>query len=347
MKINNKQIRIRSYFVVVLLALISFGISSCADETEEQASDIELIIPSSAYSFTITSVDNEDESIVYIEPSFTNNFETLGCSVTKVIYYIDNVLASTETNYPFNLQYKTTPLSKGQHIMKAVFTVGGEGFKDATVEYQKMFSVGDYVPNQAAVKFDIEFDRYLRVGDKVHISVKMVDRYNAGYRINEAKCYFDNSLIATKTDSPYDFDYTPTLIVGQRYPLEVDISYTLDGVSFNSYGLNAGITVLADDETRYLFDSDYSYNTHFNNGEVISGTGLLYRGKGDNMVYELNLYWDDKLVGTSQTFPYKFSHTIRNASQGIHKFKQEWKQYDKKGNYKGSESSTETITIDK
>lgn len=343
MKTNNKYKLAKQYFLLSFLTLMSSGLVSCEDETEVQTSEYELKIPSSAYSFIITSVDNDNESIVYVEPSFTENFEILGCSVKKVIYYIDNTLASTEISAPFLLEYKTKPLSKGQHSMKAIFTVGGERFKEATVEYQKEFAVGSS-SNQPAVSFSIEYDRYLRVGDKIHVSLNMIDRYNKGYKIREVKYYFDNSLISTKTEAPYNLDFSPTLVIGQHYPLQADISYSLDDISISSYGFTSNITVLADDETRYLFDFDSSNNNYYSNGDVLSGTGFLYRGIGDKNIYELSLYWDDELVGTSQTFPYKFNYTIKNANKGLHKLKHQWKEYDKDGNY-SSQSQTETITI--
>lgn len=345
----NTQNQSKRYNILLsLLAFISLGLISCEDENENKLPEYELIIPSNAYSFIVTSVNNEEESTVYALPSFTENFETLGCSVSKVIYYVDDVYASTKTSAPFDLEYKTIPLPKGQHLLKAIFTVGGEGFREATVECQKEFTVGEWSSKQSDVKFVIDYDRYVRVGDKVYVSLDMIDKYNAGYKINKVEYYFDNKLISTKTDAPYYFDYSPTFVVGQSYPLRISISYYLDG-SYNSYGYtySTSIRALADDETRYLYISDYASNdSHFNNGEVISGTGLLYRGVDDNTVYELNLYWDDKLVGTSKTFPYKFNYTVKNTNKGIHQLKSEWKKYDKNGKYQGSQSSTDIITID-
>jgi hypothetical protein len=332
------------------LLLLSVCFSSCENETDEELSIYDLVIPSSAYSFTVTSVDTESESRVYAEPSFTENFEILGCSVKEVVYYVDNVLAATKTKAPFKLDYATSPLAKGQHLLKAVFTVGGEHYKDATVECQKEFYVSTgSSSSQSAVEFKVLHDYYLRVGDRVHVSVNMIDRYNAGYKIKQVKYYFEDNLIKTAIKSPFDLDYSPTLVVGQSYSLSVAISYSLENsssVGSYSYSYGTNIIVLPDDETRFLFAVD-SYGSHFNNGDVISGTGLLYRGDGDELVYELNLYWDDELVGTSKTFPYQFSYTIMNVEKGIHNLKHEWKKYDRDGDYKGGQSQTKTITIDK
>ena len=339
----------KTIYAFFLLALCTMGLLSCEEEKDENLPDYELVIPSSAYSMTVTAVATEKESTVLAEPKFTNNFEVLGCHVKEAAYYIDNVLVKKVTATPFNLEYKTKTLRNGQHLLKAVFIVGGEGFKDATVECLKAFYLGDSsTSTQQAVKFNIDYDHYLRVGDKLHVGINMVDVYNAGYQIREVKYYFDNKLVSTKTEAPYDLDYSASLVVGKHYPLKVDISYFLSGSSSSSsHSLSASVSVLADDETRYLYVPDYSYNTHFCNGDLLSGKGLLYRGKGDSNIYELNLYWDDVLVGTSRTFPFNFSFTIKNASVGIHKLKREWKRFDKKGNIKDSQFQDETITVDK
>lgn len=332
-----------------MLPLVLLTIYSCEEENSDELSVYDLVIPESAYSFTVSSVDTDDETTVYVEPSFTKNFETLGCSVKKVVYYIDNNLAATITQEPFKLEYTTSLLAKGQHVMKADFTVGGDRFKDTTVECKKEFSVSNSSSSsQSAIKFDIDYDHYLRVGDKLNVKLKMTDRYNAGYIINEVKYYFEDKLVSTKTSAPFDLEYSPTLTIGQSYSLKVQISYSLGSSSFSSYSFLATVSVLSDEETRYFFSPGFTNAPHFNNGDAITGTGLLYRGNGDELVYELNIYWDEQLVGTSRNFPYNFSYTIQNASRGIHHLKHEWKKFEKDGKTSiGGQSQTETITIDK
>ena len=343
MNTHNKHIR--KYIFFLYLAFVSLGLISCEDEKVGQQSEYELVIPSNACSFTVNAVDNEDGTIIiYAEPSFTKNFDILGCTVNKVIYYIDNEYISTETSYPFKLEYKSTSIRNGGHILKAVYTVGGERFRETIATRHKEFRVGNNSSFHSPIQFKFDYDRYVRVGDKIHISLNMVDKYNVGYQIKEVKYHFDNKLVSTKTNAPYNFDYSPILVVGLQYPLEVDISYSLDGTTAY-YKLSTSISVLADDETLYLYIADYGGNdTKFYTDDVISGTGVLYRGIGDDCVYELNLYWDDKLVGTSQTFPYKFNYPLNNETIGTHKLKREWKTYTKNGY--SSSSQTETITID-
>ena len=338
-------IRNTAYFA--LLTVVLLGMLSCGNEEEEQLTDLELVIPSNAYSFTVSTVNTEKESIVFAEPSFTKNLDILGCVVKKIVYYVDNSLASTETSAPFKLEYRTNHLSKGQHILKAVFTVGGDGYKDKTVECVKEFNVtNSSSSSQSNVKFDIQYDTYLRVGDKIHVSVNIIDIYNAGYKIREVQYYFEDKLISNIKNAPFDLDYTPTLVVGQKYKLQIDISYSI-GTTTVKYSYVTSVIVLADDETRYLFYPSFTYDPHFSNGETISGKGLLYRGKGDENSYELNIYWDEELVGTSRIFPYEFNYTIINAKMGIHKLKHEWKTYNKNGKYQGGSSSENKITIDK
>lgn len=333
--------------VVLFLLLVSIGFVSCEEEVSEEIPTYDLVIPSTAYSFAISSVSTDTETIVYASPSFTENFDILGCAVMNVKYYVDNALVSTETSAPFKLEQSMPVLSNGLHILKAVITVRGENFRETTAEYVSRFSVTNGSRSQkSTIEFNIDYDYYLRVGEKFHASINMIDRYNAGYKIEEIKFYLDEKLIKTTTGQPYDVEYSPTVNVGQKIPLKFEISYLLGDTRAN-YSFSSNVDVLPDDETRYLFHRySSSSGTHYNNGEVIAGTGLLYKGNGDDNVYELNLYWDDKLIGSSKTFPYKFSYTINNAEKGIHKFKKEWKKYDKNGNSKGGQSTWDNITID-
>ena len=334
--------------VCLLLAMALMAFFACQEISEDQKI-YELVIPSSAYSFIVRCINTDGETVVYAEPTFTDNFEYLGCAVKEVVYYVDNTLVSTETSSPFKLEYRTTSLTKGKHILRAVFTVGGDRYKDAIVDCKKEFNVSDsYLSGEEAVDVKIDYPHFLRVGDKLHVSAKLIDRYHAGYKINEIKYYFEGNLVSTKTSEPFDLDYSPTLVVGKNYSLIVEVSCGLGAYSSLIYTVSANIETLADEETRYfwILDNEYS-NIYYNNGDVITGTGFLYRGVGDEKIYELNIYWDDNLVGTSRTFPYNFSYTVNNVSPGIHKVKNEWKEYNKSGGYEGWYISYSIITIGK
>jgi hypothetical protein len=337
---------IKTFIIAIILPCFAISFISCEDESEDDIPVQNLVVPESAYSFTVTSVNNETETIVFAEPTFTDNFEILGCEVKKVIYYVDNNLASTETQSPFKLEYKTNSLSAGTHILKAIFTVSGENFNEVTVECKKEFQVkSSSSEGLPAVDFTFDYDHYVRVGDKIHASVTMNDRYNAGYKLNKVEFYFDGTLIKSLDASPYEIEFSADLEVGSSHFISASVYYSLGSNSSSSYSLSGNVTVLNDDETRYLFVPHFYSNISYSNGDVISGTGLLYKGKGDDSPYELNLYWDDDLVGTSKTFPYKFNYTINNSSVGIHRLKYEWVEYDKDGNYKGKSSQSSTFTI--
>ena len=342
---HDKLLVVKSWGEYLFFSLICICLTACDEESDNRQIQ-DLIIPPSAYSFLISSTNIEDEeTIIYAVPSFTENFEILGCEVKKVVYYIDEVLASTETTSPFKLEYSTSTIATGTHVLKAVITVGGEYFKETSVEYKKEFSVNKSSPaTQSAVTFDFKYDHYVRVGDNIHVSCTMKDRYDAGYRINSVKYYFDGKLINNVEKEPFEMDYSPMLEVGKSYSLKAEVVYSI-GTTQSSYSYSSTITVLADDETRFMYVQNYPYGAQFSNGDVISGKGLLYKGKGDDMIYELNLYWDDVLVGTSREFPYDFEYTISNATKGIHQLKYEWKTYEKNGDYQNSQSQFDTITI--
>lgn len=334
------------FVVAIMIPCFAISLISCEDESEDAIPVQDLVVPESAYSFTVTSVNNDSETIVFAEPKFTENFEILGCKVTKVIYYVDNTLASTETLSPFKLEYKTKSLSAGTHILKAVFTVSGENYNPVTVECKKEFQVkSSSSEGLPAVDFMFDYDHYVRVGDKIHASVTMNDRYDAGYKLNKVEFFFDGNLIKTVEKSPFEMEYSTNLIVGENHTISASITYSFSSSSTASYTSSGSIRVLNEEDTRYIFIPYYYSNISYSNGDIISGSGLLYKGKGDDSTYELNLYWDDTLVGTSKEFPYFFSYTIANTSVGIHRLKYEWVKYGSDGN-KSSTSQSSTFTIE-
>lgn len=333
------------FVVAIMIPCFAISLISCEDESEDAIPVQDLVVPESAYSFTVTSVNNDSETIVFAEPKFTENFEILGCKVTKVIYYVDNTLASTETLSPFKLEYKTKSLSAGPHILKAVFTVSGENYNEATVECKKEFQVKNSSSDQLpAVDFTFDYDHYVRVGNKIHASVTMNDRYDAGYKLNKVEFYFDGNLIKTIEEAPFEMEYSTNLIVGESHSISATIKYSFSSSSTATYSSSGNVRVLNEEDTRYIFVPHYYSNISYSNGDIISGTGLLYKGQGDNSSYELNLYWDDTLVGTSKEFPYFFSYKITNAAVGIHSLKYEWVKYSDDGN-KSATSQSSSFTI--
>lgn len=338
-------ISLKNLVKAFMLPCFAICLFSCEDESEAKIATQSLVVPESAYSFAVTSVSNDTETIVFAEPTFTDNFNILGCEVTKVIYYVDNTLASTETLSPFKLEYKTKTLSTGTHILKAVFTVSGENYNEVTVECKKEFQVNSSSSEGLpAVDFTFDYDHYVRVGDKIRASVTMNDRYKAGYKLNKVEFYFDGTLIKTIETAPFETEYSTNLVVDESHSIQAKITYSLSSTSTASYTSSGTLKVLNDEDTRYLFVPHFYSNISYRNGDEIAGTGLLYKGKGDDSSYELNLYWDDDLVATSKEFPYEFSYTISNSSIGIHRLKYEWVKYDSDGG-RSSSSQSSTFTI--
>jgi len=333
----------------LVLFLLAIGIVSCNDEKNGSLFNYELVIPESAYSLTVSTVNNEGETIVYAEPSFTDNFEKLGCQVKSVMYYVDDMFVSKETEAPYKMEYRTSSLLPGIHHVKMVFTVGGEGFQDAITEHTEEFLIRSNSSNRPEIKFNVDYEHFLRVGEKLHVSVNMTDVYNLRYQVNEVKVFFNGEKIYTGTNIPFNFDYSPSLTIGQSYAFKIEISYYLEAPTYTagSYSFVSNINAIADDETVYIFSPGFSQSTHFVNDDIISGKGLLYKGVGDNKVYELNMYWDDVLIGTSRSFPYEFSYKVQNCSPGIHTLKNEWKRYAMDGiTLEASQSRSTTITVD-
>lgn len=334
----------------LLLLIVTMAILvSCDDIKDEEHEPYDVVIPSSAYSFTISSSSDETSTTVYAMPNFTANFDSLGLKVKEVKYYIDQNLVSTETTNPFYLDYTTDLMASGTHSFRADFTVGGTGFKDATASYSSEFDVSNNNSASTSPRFNIDFDRYVLPGNAVNFSVTLIDKYNVGYTIDEINIYWASTLIGTGYESPYTLSYVPSgnlAVQGGSYGIAIDIKYHAGNTS-GTYSYSSYVTIMSGDMSICSVTPGFNDGDHFSNGDDITAVARLYRIDGDQKSYEVNMYLDDNtLIGNSSSFPYNFTYTLQNLSKGIHKLTYQIVIYDEETNYTSRQSSSLNFVVD-
>ena len=307
-----------------VLLLLAFMMVSCEEETSFTHPDYELVIPEAAYSFSISTKSVDTNTTVTVEPTFTPNFDLLGCYVKKIVYALDGKEVATVTEKPYKLEYQANNLAKGNHVMKMTFTVGGKGFKDKVIEKIQEFDAetGTSETSQTLkdVTFDFDYDSFLRVGEDFKFSITMNDLKNLGYKIVSVQYYWENELVKTVVDAPYEYTFKPEIVVGMIYSVRAEIKYALGNNTYH-HSWNGKVNCISEEET--------------------------IRSVKTKKQYTFNLYWDDVLLTSSKTFPYVYTYKISNASVGIHTIYLEWVITKEDGTPGGSVRTIDKIVIDK
>ena len=333
-----------------ILLLLAFMMVSCEEETSFTHPDYELVIPEAAYSFSISTKSVDTNTTVTVEPTFTPNFDLLGCYVKKIVYALDGKEVATVTEKPYKLEYQANNLAKGNHVMKMTFTVGGKGFKDKVIEKIQEFDAetGTSETSQTLkdVTFDFDYDSFLRVGEDFKFSITMNDLKNLGYKIESVQFYWENELVKTVVDAPYEYTFKPEIVVGMIYSVRAEIKYALGNNTYH-HSWSGKVNCISEEETIRSVKTNYENGGHYENGDELVFKAKVYRGTGDEKQYTFNLYWDDVLLTSSKTFPYVYTYKISNASVGIHTIYMEWVITKEDGTPGGSVRTIDMIVIDK
>ena len=316
-KISEKHI------VCIMMLLSIFVISSCEDDNVGEyvlTGNIEHLIPEGTYDL------NKTETIggqyIVFTPDLDSNFEYWGLSLKQVDYYIDDVLYTSEKTSPWEIMIDKNEMAKGNHKLKAEMTIIGQACDDVVLVKEESF----YVPYDGEISErhgDIYIDyNYITKGEELVITPELLtSRSTEGCEFDEVKYFWDGKLIATYTSSPYTLRYKVDDEIETTHQIGVQIVYH-DNFSKNlSYNWSY---------TTYKIKSpdDYSYSwriksghNDYKNGENVSLVAKLYKGSNVKKEFEIELYFDDVLIGKSSSFPYELDYKLSNLSKGSHVFK--------------------------
>jgi len=319
--------------VATLCLLMSFALfmTSCEDEKVGEyklTGNIESLIPANSYNITrtITSGSNGTSYLVVV-PELNDQFEYWGLYVKKIEYYIDNSLFKTVDTSPYDLICPVTEIGYGNHTVTAKITVSGEYCNDAVLEKSDNFfisSSGSVSSQTAQIYFDYN---HICKGEMLHITPYVIEeRSPKGSKITEAKYYWDDKLIATKTTSPFTWDYQVDADAGTSHSIRVSLRYSDDNNTNNSLSWSySNYTVMNDDDCIYYWERKLADNENeYQNGETVESIAKVYKGKNNKNTYTFKLYFDGTVIAESTAFPYEVDYKLENLVAGSHIFKSEW-----------------------
>lgn len=339
-----------SFACCVLLSLLSFVLASCEDDNVGEyklTGNIESLIPSSSYNVSgTTKAGSDGTQYLVVTPTLDDNFEYWGLTVKDVKYYIDGELAETVNASPYDLVYNISGMKAGTHEFLVKITIQGEECEDVVLEKSGTFtasSSGSTTSSSVAIYFDYN---YVCKGETFQLTPYILEeRSPENSKITKVEYYWDDKLVATKTQSPFTWEYPVTDEAGTSHSVKAVIQYSY-GNSTGSYSWYFGTyTIMDDDGSRYWWKRKLADNDNiYQNGETVESVAKCYKGKDNKDTYSFKLYYDGKQIGESSTFPYEIDYKLVNQSTGSHTFKSEWTVKKSDGSTQTS-SSESTIVI--
>lgn len=307
----------------IMMLLTTFTISSCEDDNVGEfvlTGNIEHLIPEGTYDL------NKTETIggqyIVFTPDLNTNFEYWGLSLKQVDYYIDDVLYTSETKSPWEIMIDKNEMPKGNHKLRAEMTIIGQACDNVVLVKEESF----YIPYDGEISErhgDIYIDyNYITKGDELVITPELLtNRSTEGCEFDEVRYYWDGKLIATYTSSPFTLRYKVDDEVETTHQISVQIAYHdifSKNLTYNwSY---SNYEILSSDDYFYSWRIKSGRN-EYKNGEIVSLVAKLYKGSNVKKDFEIELYFDDVLIGKSSSFPYILDYRLTNLSKGSHVFK--------------------------
>jgi chitinase len=241
--------------------------------------------------------------------------------VTKIEFYVNNVLQGTETTSPYVFSWNTTGLTSGSYTLmtKAYDAAGNVGQSDSV-------SV-TVASNAPAVSIDSPVSG-ATVGGTVAIMASASD--NAG--VTKVAFYVNGSLKTTDKKAPYTYNWSTKSLKNGNYTIMVK-AYDASG---HVTSTSIPVTVF-NDKT-----APTASITSPANGAKVGGTVTINAAASDNVdVAKCELYVNGKLKVSEAGSSCSFDWNTKEVSNGSYRVKA--KAYDAAGNVKSTSISVKVF----
>lgn len=138
-------------------------------------------------------------------------------------------------------------------------------------------------------------------------------------KITKVEFYFDNELISTDYDSPYECNFTMSGLSPEMHKWTANIS----GKTCDDNETYATITI-KDHDLSDIVDFFLDYN-FVGEGDTFTISGIINPEKSANGIElkSFKAYWDSEPMGTATSAPFSLSHVVKDAEKTKHKVKTE------------------------
>lgn len=147
-----------------------------------------------------------------------------------------------------------------------------------------------------------------------------------------------------KTSSPYKLTRTISEQSGTKHSVDATLKYS-QGASEVNYSFSMLSYEIPGPKSICPYFRIKSRYADYKNGDLLEGIARIYIGSEVKVTYEFELYLDDNLIASANTFPCDISYKLENIELGEHTLKKQWVRFDEEGKKTSSFSTDEIITI--
>lgn len=330
----------------LLLALTSVILWSCESDPHDPdpilSGNVAKYFPS--YCVNINASYNMSNKYFHMtaEPFFYFDPAEWGLVIEKVAYYVDDIYIKTESQSPFTIEYESSDWYVGAHNIRADITISGKMIETFVLQATKVIDNSSSQEKAADVWFDYN---YATTGEAFFISGNInYNRSASGTTIKSFAAKWDETSMGEKTSSPYKLTRTITEQAGTTHSVNATLKYS-QGTSVVSYSFTMPSYEIPGPKSICPYFRLKSRYADFQNGDLLEGIVRLYIGSEVKVTYGFELYLDEDLIATANTFPCDISYKLENLEFGEHTLKKQWVRYDEEGNQTSSFSTDEIITI--
>lgn len=281
-----------------------------------------------SWSYSANDVTFSISSVELTQTLNDNNWK-----LKSVSYYIDDELIETVSEEPFTFYYTAKNLKRGKHHLSVIAKVSNlTNGKETELSSIYEVNVG------SGMNFYVDYNQYIKPGELLMATPYFLDkRSDTGCEIKSVSYWIDDEKVDVKNIAPFVLSYNlPT--DDKKHELDVSISYS-DGTGIQrAYNMTfSGIQFMTADTHEYV--GGLKGSGEFFVGDELSCYAKVYRGENVTGTDAVKVYFDDKFLGESSTFPYSIDYKLTISDIGKHQLKFEWKHYDAAGNVTGERSS--------
>lgn len=325
------------------VALTSCG-NDCHDPDIELSGNVEKYFPSYCVNLSVFyNVSNKYFQMTagprfYFDPSEWN------VKIEKVDYYLDDKYIKSSTITPFSIEYESNNWLGGSHTVRADITISGNDIETFVLQATKVIGSS----SSQEIVADIWFDyNYVTTGNEFFISGNInYNRSAKGISIKSFSAKWDDINIGEKLNEPYKLTRIVNEKDGTSHAVSATLIYMQGDIERSCSFSLPSYEICGPNSIMQTFSLKSGYS-NYKNGEVLNGIARQFIGSDVKATYELNLYLDSNLIGSSKTFPYELSYKLENMQLGDHTIKKLWIRYNEYGIPTSSYSTDEIITITK
>ncbi len=218
--------------------------------------------------------------------------------VTKVEFYIDNILKSTDTTAPYEYSWDTTAVADGSREIKAIAYDGANN----TANNIKNVNVDNTIPTTSI--------NVITEGQYVKSTVNITATASDNDTVAKVEFYIDNVLKSTDTTAPYEYSWDTTAIADGAREIKVIAYDNINNTANDIKNVNVDNTI-----------PTTSINI-ITEGQYVKGSLNITATANDNLaVSKVEFYIDNVLKSTDTTTTYEYSWDTTVVSNGSYEIK--------------------------